>query len=182
MPEFATFADLSGLLAKSADRESVIIARAKTKQGKTVFLSHSSNDKAYLAGVILLLENHGGRVYVDEGDSRLPTRPSKETAAILRDTIRALSRFVLFVTPSSRDSRWIPWELGLGDAFKTPSNVALLPASESALHQEWAKQEYLGLYKRIVCLRTKGSEEARWIVYDHITNTAEPLGDWLRGY
>jgi len=112
----------------------------------------------------------------------LPAKPSKETAAILRDTIRTLEKFVVFVTPNSKDSRWIPWELGLGDAYKNPRNVALFPASERTSDQEWAEQEYLGLYRRIVWGKIEGHEKACWIVYDHIENSAETLGKWLRVY
>ena len=152
------------------------------KEGKTVFLSYSSKDKNYLPGIINLLEDHGGAVYVDEGDSRLPRTPSKETAAILRDTIQRLKRFVLFVTTNSKDSTWIPWELGLGDAYKSLSSVAILPTAESAYNQEWAQQEYLGLYRRIVWGRIEGERDSCWMVYDHIANSAEKLSSWLRGY
>lgn len=182
MPEFVTYDDLKRFAAESTVSGSSIIIRAKSKEGKTVFLSHSSKDKDYLPPVIVILENHGGKVYIDDGDARLPAKPSKETAAILRDTIRTLEKFVVFVTPNSKDSRWIPWELGLGDAYKNPRNVALFPASEKTYAQEWAEQEYLGLYRRIVWGKIEGHEKACWIVYDHIENSAETLGKWLRGY
>lgn len=151
-------------------------------ENKNIFLSYSSKDKLYLPGVITLLENHGGAVYVDEGDSRLPQKPSKETAAILKDTIQRLKRFVLFVTTRSKDSTWIPWELGLGDAYKTLLNVALLPTAETSYQQDWAEQEYLGLYRRIVWGRIGDEQEPCWMVYDHIKNSAEKLSSWIRGY
>ncbi|MEN6424317.1 MAG: toll/interleukin-1 receptor domain-containing protein [Phycisphaerales bacterium] len=180
LPEFATFDDLTQFIARSAVSESTLISNAQNKEGKTVFLSHSSKDKTYLAGVITVLENHGGRVYVDDGDSRLPATPCKETAAILRGTIRGMSRFVVFVTTNSKDSRWIPWELGLGDAYQTPSNVALFPTSKDPYEQKWAQQEYLGLYQHIVWGHMEGIEKACWMVYDHTQNTGVTLGRWLR--
>jgi hypothetical protein len=181
MPDFMTFSRLSQLQATKYFGESEMRLRA-SKEGKNIFLSYSSKDKNYLSGVIMLLEDHGGAVYVDEGDSRLPQKPSKETAAILRDTIQKLKRFVLFVTTNSKDSIWIPWELGLGDAYKSLPNVALLPTAESSYQQEWAEQEYLGLYRRIVWGQIKGEYQPCWIVYDHIANSAEKLSTWIRGY
>lgn len=181
MPSFLTFSELDRFQKSMTFNESEMRLRAAA-ENKNIFLSYSSKDRLYLPGVITLLENHGGAVYVDEGDARLPKRPSKETAAILRDTIQRLKRFVLFVSLSSKDSTWIPWELGLGDAYKTLSNVAILPAAETSYNQEWAEQEYLGLYRRIVWGGLEGEHEQCWMVYDHIKNSAEKLSSWIRGY
>jgi hypothetical protein len=180
MPDFLTFNDLNRLKAEVALNEAEMRKRAASVD-KNIFLSYSSKDKDYLPVVITLLENHGGSVYIDDGDSRLPKEPSKKTAAILRDTIQKLSRFVLFVTTNSKDSIWIPWELGLGDAYKRLQNVALLPIAEKAYQQEWAEQEYLGLYKRIVWGKIEDQEPC-WIIYDHIENSAQKLSLWIRGY
>lgn len=129
MPEFLTFNRLKEIQSTRYFSESDMRLRA-SKEGKNIFLSYSSKDRGYLPGVIKLLEDHGGAIYIDEGDSRLPKKPSKETAVILRDTIQKLKRFVLFVTTNSKDSIWIPWELGLGDAYKTSASVALFPIAE----------------------------------------------------
>jgi len=183
MPEFLTFSLLEQMRGKLTVNEAIIIKTASASiENKNIFLSHSSKDNHHLPVVIKLLENHGGSVYIDDGDSRLPEKPSKTTAAILRDTIQKLSRFVLFVTTNSKNSKWIPWELGLADAYKMYHNVALLPATESKYNQTWAEQEYLGLYRRIVWGDIKGHDKSCWMVYDHIANTAKPLSDWIRGY
>lgn len=183
MPEFLTFSVLENMRGKLTLNEATIIKAASVgTENKNIFLSHSSKDNHYLPTVIKLLENHGGSVYIDDGDARLPEKPSKATATILKDTIQKLPRFVLYVTTNSKNSKWIPWELGLADAYKVYHNVALLPAAESEYDQAWAEQEYLGLYKRIVWGNIKGYEKSCWMVYDHITNTAQPLLDWIRGY
>lgn len=181
MPEFLTYSTLQTLSAKITLNESTILGRAESKYRKSTFLSHSSKDKTYLTAVITFLENYGADVYVDNGDTRLPERPSKITAEILRETINELRRFIIFVTHNSKDSRWIPWELGLGDAFKGPSSIALLPASESAYSQDWANQEYLGLYQRIVYGTLQGFSEPVWFVHDHIENKGTELRTWLTG-
>jgi len=179
MPQFATFDDLSritrglqvGVLLKEA---------ARTKTDKTVFLSHSSKDKEHLPAVISILENHGGRVYIDNEDDRLPKTPDRETAEILRGTVKACRRFVLFVTTNSKESRWIPWELGLADGEKGQWPVALFPTAEKKYEQTWSTTEYLGLYRRIVWGKIKDvMEKNGWIVLNHEKNTAVTLRRWL---
>ena len=110
MPEFATFDDLRRF-APTINEARVYLRKAASEVNKNVFLSHSSKDHEHLPGVIAVLDGHGGRVYIDDGDKRLPSNPSPKTADILRKTIKRLPRFVLFVTTNSKNSRWIPWEL-----------------------------------------------------------------------
>lgn len=134
-----------------------------------------------MPGVIAVLEGHGGRVYIDKSDNRLPESPTRETAEILRSTIKSCRRFVVFVTTNSKDSRWVPWELGLADGEKGSYQVALFPAASRSYERAWAEQEYLGLYQRIVWGKIQGWTENSWIVLDHILNTAVPLKKWLKG-
>jgi len=181
MTEFATFEDLDHLNKKVEKR--ILLNKAySSKSGKTVFLSHSSKDKEYLPAVIAILEGHGGSVYIDSEDDRLPTTPNKETADILRETVKSCRRFVLFVTTNSKDSTWIPWELGLADGEKDQSYVALFPTAEKPYQQRWSETEYLGLYQRIVWGKIKNEmKEEGWIVLNHEENTGVTLSSWLRG-
>ena len=179
MALFATFDDLSRI---KRDLQGAVLLKeaSRTRTGKTVFLSHSSEDKEHLPAVISILENHGGRVYVDSGDDRLPTTPNRETADILRGTVKSCRRFVLFVTTNSKDSKWIPWELGLGDGEKGQWPVALFPTAEKSYEQKWSETEYLGLYQRIVWGKIKDvTKKNGWIVLNHEKNTAVILRRWL---
>ena len=179
MPLFATFEDLSRI--RRDLQEAVLLKEAsRTKAGKTVFLSHSSNDEEHLPAVIAILENHGGHVYVDSEDERLPTTPNRETAEILRGTVNSCRRFVLFVTTNSKDSKWIPWELGLADGEKGQWPVALFPTAEKSYEQKWSQTEYLGLYQRIVWGKIEDvTQDDAWIVLNHEKNTAITLRRWL---
>lgn len=176
LAERAQAASTTGLVKAAASREYAY---------RNCFLSHSSQDVNQLPGAIALLTNHGGRVYIDKGDPRLPQSTSPETARILRDTVRQLPRFVLLVSESSKDSSWIPWELGLADghknswAAKVPSDVALLPTALNNTHPTWAEQEYLGLYRRIVFGKHADYPQEIWMVWDQHANTATALSDWL---
>jgi len=117
----------------------------------STFLSHSSKDAPeYVAGAMAVLEEHGASVYLDKKDPSLPPHTCPETAEALKARIKACRRFVLFATGQSSASRWMPWELGLSDGFKTPRHVAVFPGAENAENTGWANEEYLGVYDRIV--------------------------------
>jgi hypothetical protein len=180
MPILATY-DMMRQWRPPILEERNMLKAAESDQGKTVFLSHSSKDNELVPPAVALLEKHGGRVYVDLGDKRLPEPPSVETAQILRDSVRRTNRFVLLVTLNSKGSIWIPWELGLADGSKMPSAVALFPITEN-IFESWPDREYLGLYLRIAFGALQGYDEKVWMVYDHHTKTATSLTVWLRGY
>lgn len=146
----------------------------------SVFLSHSSKDELKLPFVISFLENYGVKVYIDKNDPRLPKETSPETAQMLKDNIKKCNKFILLVSENSKDSRWIPWELGLADIAKTTSNVALLPIANDYFQATWTKQEYLGLYDRISKGRHTSYNNEIWMVHDYINNTGVELGTWLK--
>lgn len=180
MPDFVTFSDLRRFNRHLTESTSDLLGRAAS-QGvprKDTFLSHSSKDAEFLPAVIDLLENHGASVYCDLADVRMPESPNPETAAIIKNQITGSDRLVMFVSTNSKDSKWVPWELGIGDTALHQSNVALLPAAEKSYEQTWAKQEYLGIYRHIVWGQLQGYEKPLWIVYDYREHTAERLADW----
>jgi hypothetical protein len=177
MARLATYGDLAQFRAAVSD-EQRSLRSAMSADDKNTFLSHSSKDKNLIVGAIELLERHGGSVYVDVGDERMPDPPSVRTAEILRDAIRNTRRFVLLVTEQSKGSSWIPWELGLADGAKSVDSVALLPVIDGS--GTWAEREYLGLYRRIGFGRLDGHDGFLWMVYDHHQNTATELSEWLK--
>jgi hypothetical protein len=146
----------------------------------TVFLSYSSKDSELIPFIIKVLRGHGGLPYIDKGDERLPKPPSVETAKVLKDTIKVCKRLVVFVTTNSKESKWVPWELGLGDGAKNNYDIAIFPTAENAYETSWIDQEYLGLYSRIVWGRMVGYEKEIWMVYDHKNHTATSLDKWLK--
>jgi len=182
LPSFATFSDLRRFNTELTVNKSVILeaAGSRTASLKNTFLSHSSKDAEFLPGVINLLESHGASVYCDLVDDRLPKNPNPETANILKQEIKRCDRLVMFVTKNSKDSKWVPWELGIADAALEQSNVALFPTSEHSWEQIWAKQEYLGVYRHIVWGELNGYPDPLWMVYDHRENSADRLSDWCR--
>lgn len=179
MVQNLTFDDMERLSKDISGSTRQIIERASKREGKDVFLSHSSKDEGHLPLIVHILENHGASVYVDAKDQELPVVPSVETAQILRQNLLSCRKFIVFVTSNSKDSRWIPWELGLGDGQKRPSNVALIPASQER-NAQWPLQEYLGLYDRILWGNLQGHADPVWMVYNHHNHTGTELRAWLR--
>lgn len=178
MISYITNEELKNLtLRKSAD---TLITEAfnKTTYNST-FLSYSSSDLLLLPSVISILEGHGTSVYMDRKDPRLPDKTSKETGRILRDTIDKCKNFIMFVTDNSKDSVWVPWELGLADGNKSSYKVAIFPSVEKSHDTEWTEQEYLGLYDRIIWGNFT-DKKPEWLVWNFEENTAVTLGDWLR--
>jgi hypothetical protein len=154
-------------------------ARQRSPNGST-FLSHSSQDAEFLPGIIELLENHGGEVYIDKKDTALPPYTSRETAQILRGRIAECKKFILLATTNSKDSKWMPWELGIADGLKHQQCTAILPGVDSRFDTSWTEQEYLGIYDRIVWGSLKGYSSEVWMVLNQEKNTATTLSKWLR--
>ena len=174
---YITFDDIKRLGTKEFTQGRIEVAQKRSKRGST-FLSHSSKDKELLPVIIGILENHGATVYIDKVDPRLPEVTSEETAEILRNTIHECSKFILFVSPNSKDSKWIPWELGYADGNKNSSRTAIFPAVEKHYEKSWTEQEYLGLYERVIWGNFK-DKESEWLVYNYQKNTAVRLKNWL---
>ncbi len=143
------------------------------------FVSYSSKDSKYLPYVLKILVNHGANPYIDKGDERLPNPPSIKTAEVLKNTIKKSKKMVVFVTSNSKDSKWIPWELGLGDGMKTKEHIVIFPSAEKSYETEWIEQEYLGLYKRIVYGKLQNYDNDVWMVYDSKSNIGIELSRWL---
>lgn len=181
---FATFSDFNRFTNNLSINEQITLKAAAASRTaasrKNTFLSHSSKDSEYLPGVIKLLTNHGATVYCDLDDERMPENPDRETATIIKQQIKASTRLVIFVTPNSKGSTWVPWELGIGDTVLNPESVALLPTAATSGEQAWARQEYLGLYRHIVYGDLKGEPKPIWMVYDHVANSATKLSDWCQ--
>jgi hypothetical protein len=165
---------------KSIILDSYNFSKRAAYQSFDVFLSHSSKDDDILSSVINFLSQYNVNVYIDKSDEDLPKKPSPETGEVLKNRIQEAKKFMVLVSPNSKDSKWIPWELGIADEKKKIRNVALLPQVQSVSNPDWPEQEYLGLYPRIVYGKLQGYQAPVWMVLDHHSNTGTELGKWLR--
>lgn len=183
MIRYITRSDLRSFSQELNLSEQASLRKSAASQGLSgaTFLSHSSKDDDLVIGAIQVLEGHGARVYVDEIDPEMPPYTTEETANLLKSRIRQTKRFVLLASSNSKDSRWVPWELGIADGYKNLEKIALFPASDSSSEHAWASWEYLGLYRRIVWGDLEGYKERVWMVLDEKRNTATELKKWLAG-
>lgn len=180
MKYFSSTANENQNLSRGVIVEAHDFARRASRSSADVFLSHSSLDTDVLPKAIGFLEAHGAKVYIDKTDKELPKKTSAETGVKLKERISQCPKFIVLVTANSKNSRWIPWELGIADEKKKLPNVALLPDVGNQANADWPEQEYLGLYPRIVLTTFKGQSEPVWMVLDHHNNSGTELGAWLR--
>jgi hypothetical protein len=162
MVSYITKAQLESAARATFSESLVRKAETASVEGST-FLSHSTKDSSWLPGVIKILQDHGANVYTDKGDNLLPEKTSSTTGDMLRRELRQSKKFILFATKNSKDSKWVPWELGLADGYKSPSNMAVFPGVDSETDTQWTEQEYLGLYDRVVAERV-GSQENFYVM------------------
>jgi hypothetical protein len=86
---------------------------------------------------------------------------------------------VLLASNNSKDSRWVPWELGIADEHKGLRRVAILPAVDTISETAWTGWEYLGLYDRVIWGDLEGEKDRVWMVLDEKNMTANKLSTWL---
>ena len=142
--------------AKSAD---ILLTEsaATTATHFDVFLSHSIKDAEVILGIQTVLKNLGLKVYVDWiVDRQLDrTAVTSESAEKLRGRMRQSDCLIYAHSNASGNSKWMPWELGYFDGFR--SAVTVLPIATTETNS-FAGQEYLGLYPYI-----DGSLTTLWV-------------------
>lgn len=84
----------------------------------TVFVSHSHKDADIIESAIQFLLSVGLLVYVDWLDPTMPQTTSGETAVKVKNRIVECEKFVVLLSENSKDSKWVPWELGFADGKK----------------------------------------------------------------
>jgi hypothetical protein len=152
------------------------ITEAKETSAKAnVFLCHSTSDDEHIDRVRLFFREFGSFVYADDYDKSLPDPPTVATAATLKARIADSGRFVVLVSPNSRGSRWIPWEIGVADGKKGVAPVAILPITTNGSEESWTVEHYFGLYPRIRLY------DDGWCVLDPRDNKRWDLEHWLQG-
>jgi hypothetical protein len=79
----------------------------------------------------------------------------------------------VLVSPNSRYSRWIPWELGVAHGLNGVAPVAILPGTHDGNEDAWTVEEYFGLHPRVRFF--KGA----WSVWDPRDKKRWKLEEWL---
>jgi hypothetical protein len=137
----------------------------------TVFLSHSHKDRELVQPTIAFLRSHGVKIYVDWMDEGMPDVVSAETARKLKERIRQQEKFIVLVTENSKDSRWVPWELGYADPTKGMDHIVSFPVADS---DNFTNSEYLRIYPKLQFVNN-----IWWVWLDEPQKLTQ-LKDWLR--
>ncbi|GAB3636721.1 hypothetical protein GCM10027422_23110 [Hymenobacter arcticus] len=141
-----------------------------------VFISYRHEDRSYVPGVAKFLKGLQAGIYVDFLDEELAKAPNSETAPILRRRITQCSKLIQILTPNSSDSRWMPWELGLGDGILGYPNAVTLPVIND--YQPRVSQDYLDMYGYIETSKSSNGAFTDWaVIYPKGGN--KWFKDWL---
>ena len=99
-------------LAESALRK---VSAAPMSTDYDVFLSHSFEDAEEIAGVRVLLQDDGLRVYVDwiEDAGVDRSKVTAENAEMLRQRMKHCQSLLYASSKASVSSKWMPWESGI---------------------------------------------------------------------
>jgi hypothetical protein len=162
---YLTFNELSNPTRyfSKAEKLNESLSGLQYKYEKRIFLSYRRKDNEYIDPVVRFLKKLEANIYIDYLDDTLPDIPSPKTAEILRERIKKSDKFILFATPNSNDSNWIPWELGLGDGFLKYENVAILPITNESNY--WEEQEYFEIYGYIKEATSKDNKKTEWAIF-----------------
>lgn len=144
-----------------------------------VFLSYSSGEPPeFILGVREFLRDHDLVVYIDKFDdpSMTPDTVTKETAETLRARLRQSKALLFLHSSQSPKSKWMPWELGFFDAYR--SKVAVFPVT-SGRDEKYSGQEYLGIYPYVDRRKARNSEDQFFWVWDGPNYARFDL--WVKG-
>lgn len=173
---YLTFNNLSSRFYTKATilNESI---KAKSYSDINVFLSYRREDKIWVDPVVRFLKRLGVSVYIDYIDETLDDIQSEAVAKTLRERIGGCKKFISLATPNAPKSKWMPWELGLGDRLINYKNVGILPLTNSEMF--WGDQEYGAIYGRIENIPSVGfSKDDTWyIIYPNQSKVS--LKEWL---
>jgi hypothetical protein len=167
--EYTVKAANEGSLARS------LLARSQASKRIGVFLSHSHEDKDLVLPAVRFLQSQGVDIFVDWLDQAMPTDISGETARILKQKIVEYSKFLMLVTENSKNSKWVPWELGVADGHKSLNSIALLAVDRR--DRQFTGNEYLNLYPKI---EWYNEQWLVWLNQSDGQSIFKYLPNWLR--
>lgn len=175
MHNYLTSEALKGFSLKASDllEHTLASKQAVNERRHSVFLSHSHKDKDIVKNAVAFLKSLGVNVYVDWMDEGMPSETTPETARKIKGKIKEHRKFVVLATANSKESKWVPWELGYADTAKGIQHIAILPVADSAT--TYAGTEFVGIYPIIRKSFTDGS----WIVRLEEPSIFTDLSSWL---
>lgn len=121
-----------------------------TRDRFDLFISHSYLNRNQVATLVELFKEAGYSVYVDwinDNNSLNRNYVTTDTALKIRKRVTQCNGMAYVATSEASNSKWCPWELGLGDGLLN-HKVCILPILRIETNH-FKGQEYLGLYNYI---------------------------------
>ncbi len=150
-------------------------------RGYDLFISHSFHDKKLVLTLVRLFNDAKYSVYVDWiNDSGLDrTNVTIKTAKIIRNRIAQCKGLSYIATNNIVNSKWCPWELGLGDGLNN-GRSCILPVMQEG--SSFRGTEYIGMYPYIEYEKISGENTYQfWIVDPNDSSKYSSLRNWLNG-
>ena len=146
-----------------------------------IFLSHSYRDKDTILALKKFIEKAGYSVYIDWIDDPQLNRKyvTRNSVELIRSRMRYCRSLIYMFTPSSEDSKWMPWELGFMDGLKE-KKVAILQLNntpEDNNSVSYIGREYLKIYFTVDKTETElwiNNSEGQWVSYKEWLQGKEP--------
>lgn len=152
------------------------------RRGYDLFLSHSYLDKELILTLIELFNKANYSVYVDWINDSLLNRlnVTAKTARVIKSRIKESKGLAYIATSNIANSKWCPWELGVGDGLLN-ERACILPILEEN-SSKFNGQEYLGIYPYIEYGKVQGSDKYQfWVIDPDDSNLYNILINWLNG-
>lgn len=160
--------------------EDRLVKSAMQTTNPDIFLSHKMEDAVLIDALKNELSTLGFNAYVDWTDNDAPSRESitPETAEFLRKKIRTSKALFYIHSSLSKDSKWMPWEMGIKDGQS--GKVAILPLSDNqTTSNSFMGSEYLGIYPYVTVDNDTKGKRRLWI--HSAENSFITFEDWLGG-
>ena len=126
-----------------AENTQIINKSFSSKQKPVVFLSHKSEDKAFVESIGEYLMKAGINIYLDKNDFKLQSAVSNEDPQKITECIQegiAKSDYILcFVSNKTVNSWWVPYEIGYGK--KSNKEIATLVREDVSYIPDFLKIE-----------------------------------------
>ena len=109
-----------------------------------VLLSHKHEEVSFILKIKEFFDVQGIDIKIDWLDPDMNQVTIEETTYKIRQYIRNSDKFILIASESSKQSLWIPWELGFADGVKGLIDIAILPITYN--ENKWKDREYYNIY------------------------------------
>lgn len=152
------------------------------KRGYDLFISHSYLDKELILTLVEMFNQLNYSVYVDWINDSLLDRfyVTAKTAKVIKNRINESKGLAYIATSNITNSKWCPWELGVGDGL-LKGRACILPVLEDN-SSRFKGQEYLGIYPYIEYAKVVDLNEYQfWVVDPDDSSKYNSLENWLKG-